>query len=344
MAGVDLNRFVFDYDLTLAVLFLDPGGRVLHHYGNRDASGAESHLSMESLLHVMRRARIRGARAGRGDAGAAAPDEAPPVSIEMLPTMRERVARGRAPECFHCHMVWQAHDEDAHARGTFDRNVVWRWPDSMRVGLSLDAQRQNVVERVVEDSPAARAGLRPGDVVTQLGGRVVASQGDVQAALHDVPWDGGELAVTVTRAGASGPGAERVTTRATLHLAEGWRRGRLADLAWRASMWRLGPWPGFGGRLLDAAQRAARGVGEDEIGLRVGYLVTWGPRARTGRSAAKAGLRKNDVVLSCADAPRFAHEREFQTWFRLNRAPGESVRLRVLRGERRLELVLPVVE
>ena len=54
MRGVDLARFRFDHDLTLALLVLDGEGRVLHRYGGRDERGPERWLDEASFAEFLR--------------------------------------------------------------------------------------------------------------------------------------------------------------------------------------------------------------------------------------------------------------------------------------------------
>jgi serine protease Do len=55
-----------------------------------------------------------------------------------------------------------------------------------------------LVSSVAEDSPAARAGLRAGDVVTAVGGSTVKTAADLSRAIRAIP-DGQEVAIAVVR-------------------------------------------------------------------------------------------------------------------------------------------------
>jgi serine protease Do len=62
------------------------------------------------------------------------------------------------------------------------------------------ARQKVVVEKVADSSPAARAGLKKGDVLLQVGGRRVANRFDVERAL----WDrkaGDRVEATILRGG-----------------------------------------------------------------------------------------------------------------------------------------------
>src|SRR5690606_34710991 len=66
--------------------------------------------------------------------------------------------------------------------------------------LGLGDARGAVVTRVASDSPAARAGLRPGDVITALGGQRVADARDLRS-IESRSRTGATLALDVVRDG-----------------------------------------------------------------------------------------------------------------------------------------------
>lgn len=328
MAGIDLSRYRFDYDLTFAILLLDSKGGLLHHYGNRTGKGPDSHLSMASLAAL-----LRTAKAALADGTAEPrPALAEAETIEQLPTMARRIRQGKAPDCFHCHMVHQAHREAADEAGGWDAREIWEWSPSTRIGLVTDRDAQTRVVEVSADSPAAAAGIEAGDELRRLAGRRIASEGDVQAALQTVAWNGGPVPFEVVRAGES--------VRGELELSEGWRRSTPRDVSWRPTMWHLSPKPGFGGPQLGANALAKHDLPADSFAFRVQYLVTWGPNAHTGRAAAKAGIRKGDVVVSVDGRNDFESVMHFHAWFRLTRNVGDTVEIELIRGGERRTISL----
>lgn len=330
MAGVDLGLFDFDFALTFCALILHPDGTVLHTYGGRDASGAESHLSPESFaraleagLESFRRHRPGPTRVPRGP------------TVEALPAMARRIQAGQRPKCFHCHMVEDALLEERRAAGRWRLEDAFRWPDPVQVGLRLDRDDGVRVRAVVAGSAAARAGLAAGDRILDLGGRRVATFGDVQRVLEGTAGAGGRLALRLARGDA-----ER---EAALELPPGWRTPDPATFAWRPTKWRLEPEPGFGGPALTPQEKAALGLPAGRFAFRVGYLVTWGEKARAGRHAADAGLRKGDVVVEVAGRHDFESVEHFQAWVRLTRRPGDPLPLVVLREGARVEIPLTLL-
>jgi DNA-binding MarR family transcriptional regulator len=68
----------------------------------------------------------------------------------------------------------------------------------MRDAVGLDASPGLLVRRVANDGPAARAGLRPGDVLVRAGGRPLTSVAALYAALAEAA-GGGTLRVAILR-------------------------------------------------------------------------------------------------------------------------------------------------
>jgi serine protease Do len=68
--------------------------------------------------------------------------------------------------------------------------------------LGLEKQKGVLVTKVFDDSPAARAGLKGGEVITALAGKPVENSHDLQAAVADLPL-GEPVDLTVVRDGSS---------------------------------------------------------------------------------------------------------------------------------------------
>jgi hypothetical protein len=332
MKGVDLNRYVFDWDLTFATLFMNADGHIYHQYGNRDETDALSHVSMQSLAAVMRRTVKDHAAL---DPAKARTPKSPPFAVEDIPPMARRAREGKLQGCIHCHSVNDALNEDAVAKGTWKRETVWAWPLSSRVGMRLDRHDQSLVTEVKTGTPAAAAGLRKGDRLVSFAGRPVATEGDVQWGLEETPHAGGSVPLTYARGDAE-------PKKATLRLAKGWREGTPLDLAYRNSVWKIGPRPGFGGRLLTPDERQKAGIAKDAFGLRIGYLVTWGKHKSAGQAARKAGLQKGDICLSFDGKADFENERAWHAWFRLTRKTGKTVVIETLRDGKKRTVKLKV--
>jgi serine protease Do len=133
--------------------------------------------------------------------------------------------------------------------------------------------RRVVVERVDANSPAAAAGLRPGDVVTRVGGLVVCCSYDVERALLDRR-PGEAVPVAVRRQGSD------LAASLVLQAADQARPGS-ADLVWRKLGLRLAPVS------TDAVGRVNRQLNG---GLEVTAVEPSSP-------AGRAGIRRGDVLV-----------------------------------------------
>jgi membrane-associated protease RseP (regulator of RpoE activity) len=260
----------------------------------------------------------------------AVPPARPARTLDDLPAWREKMqARPKPLDCYHCHFVFDAERHQALRDGVWRPDMIWRWPTPGQVGLTLDAVEQERVVSVRADSPAARAGLRAGDRLLTIDGQRVLSGSDVSWALERARGGARALALAWTRGDARLEGA--------LELAAGWEVGDALTLSWRPSKWQLVPSPGFGGPALSAGDKQRLGLAPETFALRVDYLVTWGPEARFGEEARRAGVRKGDVVLGVNGHTSFESHDHFQAWWRLNLQPGATAHVDLLRaGERRV--------
>lgn len=321
MREVDLDFVRFDFDLTMAVVLMHPDGTVYHRYGARAADDATAWMSVPHLVTLLRDTLDDHRAYERAPAPPA--QRAPRRAID-LPPLRRQLDEGRQLDCVHCHTVHDTEHRHAVEQGTWRDEQKWLYPDPARIGLELDPGDQRRVVAVAADSAAARTGLAPGDEVLACGVQAnVRTIADLSWALHQVPFAGGPLAITVRRDGAT---AER-----TLELAPGWKVCAPRDYAWRPFQWNLSPAPGFGGPPLDAAAKAKLGIDPAVFAFRVQYLVDWGPRATRGRAAHAAGIRKGDVVLSFAGRSDFGSTNELHAWVRLGLQVGQEVEVELLR-------------
>ncbi|MBI4602764.1 MAG: PDZ domain-containing protein [Planctomycetes bacterium] len=337
MAGVDLNLYVFDYDLTFAVLLMNGDGTIYHRYGTRDHTSGMSRLSMASLVKLLKDS-LEDHRAYQKAPKPPKPPKAlPRRTIEDIPPMARKIQKKKV-DCFHCHMVNEAERDWAREEKRFSREaVLGQWPLPEKVGLKLGVDEQTRVVEVLKGSPAERAGIRPGDEVRSLGGSRVRTQMDVQWALHNAPAGGSALPVELLREGD-------MVKLAEIRTRKGWKLADELELSWRSSMWGLRPRPGFGGRPLTKEELEKLGLEPDTWAFKVGYIVDWGEEAYTGQNARKAGIKNGDVVVAVGGKRDFASELHFQSWFRFTRKPGTKVPVEILRDGKRTTIELPVVE
>src|SRR5262249_18517838 len=127
-------------------------------------------------------------------------------------------------ECIHCHQVSEFRRDKGKKAGLWKREEVWGYPLPENIGLTLEIARGDKVKTVSPGSPAAKAGVKAGDLIRNVNGIRVASQADVQYGLHRASWKG---KVTMRwRRGGKGMSAE-------MNLAAGWKK---TNHTWRPSL------------------------------------------------------------------------------------------------------------
>jgi hypothetical protein len=211
ISNVDIANLQFDFDLVFAIMFMNGHGEIYSRYGGRTPWNSESRVSLEGLKYTMREVLIRHDPTQRPVA-----PPAPPVLARELPSGRR--------SCMHCHEVWEGLRRQSRQRGTFDPQSLFVYPRPENIGLTLEVDAGNVVNRVSDKSVAARVGIVPGSRIIQIGNSQIHSQADVSWALHNAP-KSGRLSIRFTR--------ESETKFATIPLVKGWKE---QNLSWRASM------------------------------------------------------------------------------------------------------------
>lgn len=219
MSGVDVNLFQFDFDLTMAMMFLNADEQVYSRYGGRDHQSAEKRISMNGLKNTMRAVLAFHEK----QRGRVAP---PPLRKKMTPEDilgMPPIPKGSS-NCIHCHQVnefqWRAQKQ----KGTFNRESLWGVPLPENVGLTMDVDDGNRITAVAHGSAAEKAGIRVGDLLEVVNDVPTLSQADVQWGLHRAPSEG-RFAVRLRRNGQE--------QTVTLEVARGWRR---TNNIWRASV------------------------------------------------------------------------------------------------------------
>jgi S1-C subfamily serine protease len=290
------------------VFFSNAEERIYGRYGGRDAKGPDTRMSLAGLHHAMEAALDTHAREAK---------EAPPRR-EAPKYIRDVATRRRG--CFHCHQVKEALDAELKRAGKWSRDLVWRYPLPDNLGLVLEVDRGNVVRRVEPGSPAARAGLRAGDVVRRLNGVPVHSFADAQYALDRAPKVG-----AIEASWRRGP----ETMDGELTLPQGWRK---TDISWRPSLQRLVPSPRLSGRDLPAKEKEALGLSAKQLAFRLeGYVHS---------QARDAGIRAGDVILGVDGKKLEMDATEFQWYVQRNYLVGDRVTVNALRDGKRLSLTM----
>lgn len=311
MQGSDLTIFDFDYDLTWAAFFLNANGKIYGRYGGRDEGPAEKGLSLKGLKYAMRAA----LESHRRD-----PDGKPTPVAKDVDKVEKYAAAKRVKNCIHCHQVWDFRREALTKAGRWTRDEVWVYPPPANIGLELDIDQGDRIERVVPKSIASVTGLRNGDVLQTLNSLPIHSYGDVQYALHRSPKTG-TVPVVWQRDGQ--------TMRGQLRLNAGWRE---TDISWRASMWSLEPQAFVYGRDLTAAAKRKLGLAADRLAFTQGNFVP--------NESRKAGIRGKDIIIGIDGKELKMKMLQFNAWVRLNHKVGDRITFDVIRNGKPMKIPL----
>ena len=213
---------------------------------------------------------------------------------------------------------------ELEAHGHMDRGYIGLVSQpvtpEMAAALNLAHPRGALVAEVEPDAPAARSGLRPGDVITAVNGTAVADPRGLArqvATLHA----GGAVALTVQR-----DGAER-----TVQLTA----AALPDKTAEAGPQAAAPEQGRLGLALAPINPAAReslGLAEDVRGAVIAAV-------RPGSPASEAGLKAGDVVQGVGNRAVASPQEVIQAI--QGTAPHRALALRVLRDGHSLFVALP---
>lgn len=311
MRGVDLTVFDFDFDLTWAAFFVNANQKVLGRYGGRDDGAAEDWLSLAGLKYALKQAL---AAHQQDPAGKGTPLAKEVQQAEQYPA----AAKLKKNACIHCHEVYDFRRDWLTKQGKWSQDELWVYPPPANVGLAVARDRGDLVEKVAAGSPAAQAGLKPGDVLREVNGYPIASYGDLQYALHRAPKQGG-VAARWQRQG------ELLTGK--FELKAGWRK---SDISWRGSMWGVEPKAHVYGRDLTAAEKAKLGLGPKQLAFSQGSYVP--------PPAYQAGIRANDVILGADGKHLEMTMLQFNVWVRLNYQVGDRIVYNVIRGGKKLDV------
>jgi hypothetical protein len=317
MNGVNLNLFQFDYDLTWMSFFLDADCRIYSRYGGRDSQSADGRLSAAGLLYTMNEVlRIHRAAQVGNLPTAKMPELRRPEDIPTLNTVFTR----QESDCIHCHMIPDALYEQRRQAGKFTRDSLWTYPLPESVGLRLDLVRGNQVQAVSAGSPAAKAGLRAGDLLRAANEIPVHSSADLQFALNSVG-PAGKLTIKAVR-------ADKLLT-VDLNLHGNWR---WQDISSRKSIRELPPRVGFYGTPLNECEKTALGIAGHDLGFKLLYIEPSSP-------ATKAGLRPEDVIVA-VDGRRKLLYLQLRSYFPLEHKSGDQVDVVYLRGGREQKVTI----
>jgi predicted metalloprotease with PDZ domain len=317
MREVDLSLFDFDFDLTWMGFFLSPAEKVYGRYGGRDGGSADSRVSVQGLCYALEAALQR--HNAEQYAGEVAASKRAYTTVADLPAFRRLPANA----CVHCHQVYDLRRESLQAAGKWSLDEVWVYPQPENIGLTLEVDRGDRVQRVTPDSPADRAGLRAGDRLTRIEGHSVASIADVQYALHLA-----RNARSVELEWAH----DNELHRQKIDLQAGWQK---TDVSWRWSLRGLDPEPPLRGDDLSESEKFTLGLRPGRLAFRQGPFLS--------PAAEQAGVRQNDVVVGVDGKSLQMTARQFGAYIRLGYKVGDRLKINLLRGGQPIDVDITLV-
>jgi hypothetical protein len=330
---MDLTHFQFDFDLSFAAFLMNPDLTIYGRFGTRSGREEAEDISLEGLRKALAAGlkmhaayeTVRPSLAGKQvkPGGYSTPRDFPSLADRYQVKLDYEANTARS--CMHCHQIRDAERRVARASdGLIPDKVLFPFPDPAVLGLVTDPKQMATVKQVAPGSPAAQAGLQPGDAIVTLSGQPLLSIADLQWVLHNTPATA-ELPAEIRRDGT--------TRTVTLTLPEGWRHG---DISWRVTTWELRRM-GFGGMRLDDLtdeQRAERKLPKDVMALQVRHVGEFGEHA----IAKKAGFQKGDLLIAFDGREGRMSESEVLAYLLQRKRPGDRVVATVLRGDERKTL------
>jgi serine protease Do len=338
--GLDLSLFQFDTDQSWAVFMLNADGTIYGRYGTRShRSEWNDDVSLSGLAEALRGALELHSRwpdskdALAGKRGqpmeAASPELYPALAGKYTDSLNET---GKiVPSCIHCHQIGDAQREFYWSRNErIPEEVLFPFPHPKSIGLQLDpATRANILG-VENGSWTDSAGLETGDRIETMSSQPILSLADVQWVLHNIPAEGGKVALGVAR------GEQKIEIE--LQLPAGWRRN--GDLSWRSSSWGLRRMV-TGGLVLKALEndlRKTQNLEPGKMALRVDHVGQYNEHA----AAKRAGFQLNDVLIEVDGRRDLMTEADLFFHVVSNHRIGDEIPVVVRRGTEELRLKLPV--
>lgn len=308
-----------DLDLSWWGWVLSSEGRVISVYGGRDHVSDATRISKPSLIRTLQAALAWHAdpRRAKWNLDLPAPDltqpKSDPTNLPGFASWQKLRPKKEAlnANCIHCHQVADILRTPAIEAKTFDkRHDVQVWPLPENVGLVVDRDHGLLVKRVLPNSPAAHAGVQPGDILGAAAGHMLFSQADFRGVLHRGPKGEGAIELVWLRNGKAMTG--------TLEMEDGWRR---TALDWRMSISQgvIGVGPSFFPLKVPPAKRKQLGIHPKSMAVQPFMGKD------TERVAYQAGLRPSHVVTSVNGMSPDLDGRAFLVWFRLKFNPGDKI-------------------
>lgn len=311
-----------DLDISWWGYFLSPQGQIYAIYGGRDQVSDETRISEDSLVNTMERVlahhydpRRKGWNIDGAEVSLAGAAE-PPSTLPGYKSWKSKHGpRVQNQTCLHCHQVNDILRTPAVNAGTFDKKTDFDvWPLPENVGIHLDRDHGLRVEKVESRSPAARLGIRKGDVLGAAEGRRLFGQTDFRGVMHRGPKAAGSISLVWLRGAA--------VMKGELKVEPGWRK---TVLDWRASVSGgiVGAYPGFFPNRTNDGKRRKYGLPKGTMAV-TPYLGKQlkGP-------AVAAGLKRDHVITAVDGFDGDITGRSLLTWINMRYDAGDRITFRV---------------
>ena len=340
--GLDLSLFQYDYDQSFACFLLNADGTIYGRFGTRShRTNWLGDVSIEGLakalqggldLHAGYPKNKDSLAAKRGPAPEfPVPEKFPALSAKY--TAKLNYEGNVVQSCIHCHQIGDAIRTFHRAkREPMPQELLFPYPHPKSQGLILDPKDKATVKEVLPGTPAAKSGLKSGDRIETFDGQPMLSIADVQWVLHRSSADGAKIEAQVLRDGKP--------IDLTFTLEKGWRQ--TDDIAWRSSSWGLRAMA-TGGILFEEIseeERQKAGAPAEGMALRAKHVGQYGAHA----AGKKAGFLNGDIVISWDGKTDLLRDTDVLAYGVLKRKPGDTIAVKVLRGDKSLEMKLPMQE
>ena len=340
--GLDLSLFQYDTDQSFAVFMLNADRTIYGRFGTRShRTEWIGDVSLPGLAEALQGAlELHAGYPANKESLAGKTGPAPLfASPEKFPSLKDKFTDSLnykgdvVKSCIHCHQIGDAIRDFYRADAKpIPETVLFPYPHPKSIGMILDPATKASVKDILDDSPAAMAGIQTGDKIVSLNGQPILSAADVQWVLHAVPASGGTVKAVVHRSGSQ--------QSLALVLPPNWRR--TGDISWRVSSWGLRRMSCGGLKLepIESGERKTLGISDSAMALRVTHVGQYGPHA----AAKKAGFQVDDVLIEVDGRHDLISESDMMVYGVTKKKPGQLASVVVLRGGQRKKLSLPMQE
>ena len=336
--ALDLSLFQFDYDLSFTAMFFAPDKTILGRFGSWSHQKDAQKNSVETFKQALEKALEVHKNFNELKPSLVAKQSKPSrfKNPTEMPALKGKFQskldwNGKVVKsCVHCHQIGDSiRFTYREANQAVPLNWIYPFPDMEVTGAALAEDDALKLASVAKGSPADKAGLQPGDIITHLDGTPMISSADISWILHNLP-DRATVSVGLLRDGSP------VATK--LALPGNWRT--LSNIERRGGSWPMRAMA-FGGMKLEELpddEKKALGIPAGKMALIAKHVGQYGNHAL----AKKEGWMKGDVLVSVSGSDRALSESQLIGAMITRYKPGQKVPCEIVRKNRRMKLRIPV--